>query len=48
MVRIKLSSVYTLYFIRTNLLFFGQASADPEGRQGVRTPLENYKLYGFL
>ena len=25
-----------------------QASADPEGGQGVRTPLENHKLYGFL
>ena len=25
------------------------ASADPEGGgQGVRTPLENHKLYGFL
>ena len=23
-------------------------SADPEGVQGVRTPLENHKLYGFL
>ena len=21
--------------------------ADPEGRQGVRTPLENHKLFGF-
>ena len=23
-------------------------SADPERGQGVRTPLENHKLYGFL
>ena len=23
-------------------------SADPEGGQGVLTPLENHKLYGFL
>ena len=29
----------------------GQSSADPEGGgggAGVRTPLENHKLYGFL
>ena len=24
------------------------SSADPEGGTGVRTPLENHKLYGFL
>ena len=30
------------------LLLVEIASADPKGCQGVRTPLENHKLYGFL
>ena len=34
---------------RTRKLNRSQPSADPEGRgQGVRTPLENHKLFGFL
>ena len=34
---------------KSYLLLIEIASADPEGGQGVRTPLEkNHKLYGFL
>ena len=35
--------------LRTGKLNRSQPSADPEGRdQGVRNPLENHKLFGFL
>ena len=35
-----------MYF--TDQHFAPTASADPEWGTGVRTPLENHKLYGFL
>ena len=33
---------------KSYLLLVEIASADPEGGQGVLTPLENHKLYGLL
>ena len=43
----KLSNSYVTFTINRIQINI-QARADPEGGQGVRTPLENHKLYGFL
>ena len=44
----SLKSVKAVFQLKKGYLDCYYTSADPEGGQGVRTPLENHKLYGFL
>ena len=42
------NSVYLYQLAYLDLHYLQKSCADPEGGQGVRTPLENYKNIGLL